>query len=120
MGDDTVAKLSRKLGRYSALVVGGLAFIVLFAVTMMGVMVFLAFSVGHQSAKLEDVAEETHNALCALYTKEVIANREARPYLSTGLLDEHGNIVISAKLIRRGYEQRQDTIEALKGSGLTC
>ncbi len=120
MGDDAVAKLSRSLGRYQALVVGGLAFIVLFAVTMMGVMLFLAFRVGGQAENLEDVARETHSALCALYTKEIVAQRDALPYRKTGLLDDDGKVVISAALIQRGIDQRKETIDALKGSGLLC
>ena len=120
MGEDATAKLARSLGRYQALVVGGLAFIVALAITLIGVMVFLAFNLGHQSAKLEDVAEETHTALCALYQKEVVAQREAIPFRKTGLLDARGNVIISAELIQRGIDQRKDTIDALKGSGLSC
>lgn len=120
MGEDTTAKLARSLARYQALVVGGLCFIVVLAITIMGVMLYLSFSLGNQSAKLEGVAEETHDALCALYQKEITAQRESLPYRNTGLLDARGNVVISAELIQRGIAQRKDTIEALKGSGLTC
>src|SRR6186713_399044 len=120
MGEDTIAKLARSLARYQALVVGGLCFIVVLAITIMGVMLYLSFSLGNQSARLEAVADETHNALCALYNKEIVAQRDALPYRKTGLLDDRGNVVISAELIQRGIDQRKDTIDALKGSGLTC
>jgi len=120
MGDDAVAKLSRTLGHYQALVVGGLAFLVLFAVTMMGVMLFLSFRVGAQAEKLEGVALETHNVLCALYAKEVRANVDAAPFRKTGLLDERGNVVIEASLIQRGIDQRKETITAMDAAGLTC
>ena len=123
MGDDTVAKLARSLGRYQAMVVGGLCFIILFAITIMGVMLYLSFTLGSQSQRLENIATETHNVLCAQFTKEVVANRDARALLRgspQGLLDRRGNIVIEASLIQRGIDQRQDTIDAMKGAGLTC
>lgn len=123
MGDDAVAKLAKSLGRYQALVVGGLAFIVTLAITVMAILLFLSFSLGHQAAKLEAVAQETHSSLCALYLKEVVANRENRRLLNespAGLLDPRGNVIIAADLIQRGIDQRQDTIDALKGAGLSC
>ena len=120
MGDDTTAKLARSLARYQALVVGGLAFVVALAITVMGILLYLSFSLGSQSERLESVAAETHNALCALYQQNVVAQRESFPYRKTGLLDESGRVIISAELIERGIAQRESTIEALKGSGLTC
>lgn len=120
---DSNKQLSDSLGRYQAYVVGGLAFIVLFAISIMGVMLYLAFAQGNQAAKLEAVARETHGSICALYSQNVVANREARLILKdspTGLLDRNGNVVIDATLIQRGIDQRQDTIDALKGAGLTC
>ncbi len=120
---DSTEQLTTSLGRYQAYVVGGLAFIVLFAISMMGVMLYLAFAQGHQAAKLEAVARETHGSICALYQQNVVANREARSVLEEsprGLLNTHGDVIIDATLIQRGIDQRQDTIDALRGAGLTC
>ena len=120
MGEDTVAKLAKSLARYQAFVVAGLAFLVALAITVMGVLLYLSFSLGNQSARLEAVADETHNALCALYNKEIVAQRDSLPYRKTGLTDDRGNVIISAELIERGIQQRKDTLDALKGSGLSC
>jgi hypothetical protein len=64
--DDTAVALSKSLQRYQAIVVGGLAFVVMFALTVMGALIFLAFSVGHQAAEVRNVAVTTHTSLCAL------------------------------------------------------
>lgn len=123
MPDDAVSKLAKSLGRYQALVVGGLCFIVALAITVMGVLLFMSFSLGRQAARLESIAVQTHNVQCATLNQNIVANREARRLLRdspTGLLDRRGNIVIEASLIRRGIDQRQDTIDAMKGAGLSC
>lgn len=84
MGDDTVARLARSLARYQALVVAGLCFIVVLAVTIMGIMLYLSFSLGAQREKLASVAVETHTALCALRN-----DMEVRRTASIKLLKEH-------------------------------
>lgn len=123
MGDDTVAKLARSLGRYQSIVVGGLAFLVVFAVTMMGIMLWQATTIGRSSAQIEHVADESHDVLCALYLQNVRQNQDAYALLKespAGLLDARGNIVIAADLIQRGIDGRKDTIDAMKEAGLTC
>lgn len=123
MSDNTTARLAQSLARYQALVVAGLAFIVLFAISMMGVMLYQSFAIGRQSAKLEEIADETHDSLCALYLKEVRARKNTLEILKEsplGLTDRNGNIVIEASLLQSSIDQQQETINALKGAGLTC
>jgi len=123
MGDNDTSSLARSLGRYQAMVVGGLCFIILFAISIMGVMLYLSFSVGAQSARLEAIASQTHNTLCALYNQNTTANREARKLLvdsPAGLVDNRGNVLIDATLIQRGIDQRADTVRAMHSAGLTC
>lgn len=58
-------KLERKLGSLQAWVSGGLAFIVVFSITVTGLMFWQAYRLGQQAAEVKQVAVTTHDALCA-------------------------------------------------------
>ena len=115
MPDDAVARLARSLGRYQAIVVGGLAFIVALTITVMGVLLYLSFSLGQQSARLEAVATETHNVLCAQYGQLLEQQRGARRLLRENHLSPEVALVI-----QRNSAIRDDAIKAMKGAGLSC
>lgn len=115
--------IEKSLSRYQNLVAFGLAFIVVFAVSVVGILLFLTFRVGQQAERLEGVAIQTHDVQCALFLAERRQNEDARRLLKEsplGLLDRHDNIIIEASLIQRGIDQRQITIDAVRGAGLEC
>jgi hypothetical protein len=74
--DETVARLAKSLGRYQAAVVGGLAFIVVFAITVMGIMLWQSYRLGQEAEKVQHVATTTRGALCAL-RQDVKTRRDA-------------------------------------------
>jgi hypothetical protein len=118
--DDAVAKLSRSLNRYQAIVVGGVAFVVVFAVTVMGVMLWQSFRLGQEAAKVENVAVTTHDALCAFtgdlktrYTANVklLRDHPEDPIRAFGLEFPRATLVNSTT-------GQKATLDSLKG--LSC
>lgn len=109
--------LEVSFGRYQSLVVGGLAFIVVFAVTVMGIMLWQAYRMGQQAERIEHVAVTTHNALCTLRADLVERNTAARAFLRD---NPAGFAGIPGSTIQSSIDARQATLDALAAGGLRC
>ena len=123
MPQDTIDRMAARMANLQWIVVAALAFVMLTALLMMLLTMWNTYRLGEQSTSLRSVAVETHDALCALYNKEVTVNEEAEALLKdspAGLLDDTGRVVIAANLIQRGIDSRRETISALKLAGLDC
>lgn len=123
MSQDSIDRMAARMANLQWIVVAALAFVMFTALLMMLLTMWNTYRLGQQSTDLRAVAVETHDALCALYNKEVTAVDEAEALLKdspAGLLDDSGRVIIAANLIQRGIDQRAETISALKLAGLDC
>lgn len=122
MGQDTT-KLEQSLSRYQSIVVAGLAFIVVFAVTMMGVMLWQSYRLGEQAQALKQVATTTHDALCASLNARIAEKNASEEFLKEhpdGLRDRDGSVLIPSVFIERDIDNQKRTIDAYAAGGLTC
>ena len=109
--------IEKALGKYQNLVVGGLAFIVVFAVTVMGIMLWQAYRLGQTAQKVEHVAITTHSALCALRADLQIRHDNGVAYLKA---NPNGFPGLPSATIQQSVDAQQDTLDALMAGGLTC
>ena len=118
-----ITRVESTLAKYQSLVTAGLAFIVVFTVSMVGVMLFQSYRMGQQSEQIKAVAVSTHSALCALRNARLAEQASSKKFLKehpNGLTDRYGSILISAAQIQGSIDSQQTVIDALKGGGLTC
>ena len=123
MPDETLAKLNAQATRITWMAAMGFALVMIVALFMMLLTMWNTYRLGQTSTDLRAVAVETHDALCALYNKEVQANVEAEDFLKenpSGVTSPSGEIIISTELIQRGVDSRAETIIALQIAGLDC
>jgi lipopolysaccharide export LptBFGC system permease protein LptF len=113
--DKTPLEIS--LGRYQSLVVGGLAFIVVFAVTVMGVMLWQAYRMGQTAEKVENIAVTTHSSLCALQDDIQIRHDNNVIFLES---NPRGIPGITPAMIQESIDGYQSTLDALAAGGLKC
>jgi hypothetical protein len=59
-------EVEQRLGTLTSWVTAGLAFILVFTISVMGIMVWQSYRLGENANQLKSVATETHGALCAL------------------------------------------------------
>jgi hypothetical protein len=98
-------------------VTAGLCFIVVFAISVMGILAWQAFRVGSNARQLREVATETHGALCALKHDQQSRHDAGVEYLHDhprGVI-AHGEVVISAAQIQKSLDGQESTIAALRG-----
>lgn len=121
---EKLTRLERSLERYQGLVVGGLAFILVFAVSMAGVMLWQAYKLGAQSHEVEDIALTTHSALCAFRVD--LQNRhdagvvflKQHPF---GLVSGRtGEVLITSGQLQSSLDSQQAALDALAKGGLNC
>src|SRR6187551_2663297 len=112
-----MTRMENSLARYQGLVAGGFAFLVVFAVTMMGVMLWQSFRMGQQAEQLKVVATSTHDSLCALKHDLVVRHNS-----NVILLRDHPEDPIQAyglsiprATIIQNETSQEATIDALKG-----
>lgn len=111
------SEVERKLGSLQAWVAGGLCFIVVFAVSIMGLMVWQSYRVGENARDLRAVATETHGALCAYKGDLTRRYGDGVKYLKDhpdGLV-AHGEVLITAAQIKRSLDAQEATLKSLRG-----
>lgn len=109
--------LEVRFGRYQALVVGGLAFIVVFAISVMGILLWQAYSIGQQAQKVEQLAVTTHGALCTFREDLQRRHDNAVDFLE----DNPGGFGgITASTLQTSIDNQKATLDALAAGGLTC
>lgn len=109
--------LESSFARYQALVVGGLAFIVVFAITVMGIMLWQAFRMGQQAEKVEHVAVSTHRALCTFRDDVQRRHDNAEEFLKE---NPGGFSGIPASTLQASIDAQKATLDALAAGGLQC
>lgn len=116
--------LEKSLERYQGFVVAGLAFILVFAVTMAGVMLWQAYRMGEQANDIKNVAVSTHNSICALRS-DLQARRDAAVKFIKehpgGLVSERtGEVLITRAQLDSSVAAQDATLNALGRGGLQC
>ena len=121
--DETLKKLQDQTSRMTWITIAAVTFVMVVALSMMVLTMWNTYRLGEQAINLRAVAVETHDALCAMYNREVREYAQTKDFIRDnpkGLLDSNGNIIISRSLLERGQEQREETINALRTAGLAC
>lgn len=114
-------QIEQKLTALQSWVTAGICFLVVFAVSVMGVMVWQTYRLTDSSSRLRAVATETHSALCALQLDIQQRHDAGEEYLRAnpkGLVGDSGRILISAAQIRDSLANQESTLAALKS--LNC
>lgn len=114
------SQIEQKLSILQGWVTAGLSFILIFAISVMGIMVWQAYRVGSNARQLHEVATETHGALCAY--KADLNNRHStgEQYLKdhqNGVVS-HGEVLITAAQIKQSLASQASALDSL--SALDC
>lgn len=113
-----ISQVEVKLAALQSWVVGGLAFILVFAVTVIALMLWQANNAATTSIEVKHNAEVTMQALCSL---KIDIRR--RRNVALEFLKEHpqgltskvtGEVLISAQQLQQGISNQNSTLEALK------
>jgi hypothetical protein len=113
----STAEIDKKLAVLSAYVVGGLAFLLVFAVTVMGWAMWQSSRLSANAAELRVVATETHDSLCAFKSDLRERYVQGQKYLRenpAGLIDSRGQVIISREQIVAQQTSRKDTLDSLR------
>ena len=114
--------IEKALQRYQNYVVGMLAFVVVFALTIMVVLFWQTYRLGEQASDLRHVATTTHNSLCALQQNMRRSYDDTAKFLKAnpaGLISG-GTVIISAEILEQQQANRLTSLNALLAGGLTC
>lgn len=117
MTDVASSQVETKIVSLQAWVTAGLCFIVVFAVSIMGIMVWTAVRVGENARDLAAVAEETHDALCAFkvdLTKRWQGGVAFVKENPSGLRDARGEIIISRDQLDTSNANQRAALDALR------
>ena len=103
-------EVDTKLASLTAWVAAGLCFILVFAISVMGVMVWQAVRVSQNAEELKTVATETHDSLCAFK-----ADLDKRHTAGEQFLKQNPDGIpgISAVQIQQSLNNQQDTLNSL-------
>jgi Flp pilus assembly protein TadB len=113
----STSEIDKKLAILSAYVVAGLAFLLVFAVTVMGWAVWQSSRLSANAAELRVVATETHDSLCAFKADLQERYRQGQEYIKdhpAGLLDSRGQTIISRDQIAAQQTSRKDALDSLR------
>lgn len=113
-------QVERRLSVLQSWVTFGLAFILLFSISVMGIMVWQSYRLGANANELRGVATETHSSLCAFKTDLQTRHENSVKYLQdhpSGLV-AHGEVLISPAQIQQSLDAQSATLSSL--SGLDC
>jgi cytochrome c-type biogenesis protein CcmH/NrfG len=104
-------EVDRRLATLSAWVTAGICFLIVFAISVMGVLVWQAQKTGQQAKALEKVATETHDSLCALKS-----DLQKRYVAGTKFLKENPKGIpgISAAQIKQSLSNQESTLLSLE------
>jgi len=108
--------VNQRLGVLTAWIIGGLAFIFVFTLTVIATLVWQASITAHNTQRLREVAITTHDALCSLRADLVLRHKSSAKFLiehPEGLLGENGVVLVSAASIKQSVEAQAATINAL-------
>jgi hypothetical protein len=109
-------EMQHRLNALTAWVVVGLGFILVFALTVMLILMWLVFSTANTSRDVRTTATESHVALCALKSDvrsrhaSGLAYQKAHP---EGLVRTDGVVLISPAQLRQSLESQRATLAAL-------
>lgn len=115
-------KLSVALARYQTYTIAGLAFILTFAVTVMGLLLWEATRIGANGQNLRMLAVQNHDTFCALRANEQRLHDASVKYLKDnpqGLVIGD-QVIVAPGDIRKDIAQRQSTLNAFDRGGLQC
>lgn len=104
-------EIDRKLAVLTAWVAAGLCFILVFAISVMGLMVWQAARLSQNAQGLEEVATETHESLCAFKM-----DLERRYETGIKFLGDNPDGIpgISAEQIQNSLTNQKATLSALE------
>ena len=105
-----------RLATLSTLVVAGLAFILVFAVTSMAMLAWLAFTVSGNTHQIQENANANTTALCALRRDIRLRRDGSVRYLADhpdGLTDKYGTVLISKAQLEKSIRDQTATLNAL-------
>jgi hypothetical protein len=105
------SEVDRKLATLTAWLTAGICFLIVFSISVMGVLVWQANKASQNAQALEKVATETHDALCAF--KFDLKKRHDN---GVQFLKENPNGIpgISAAQIKQSLGNQQDTLDSLE------
>lgn len=112
-----VSEVEQKLGSLQAWVTAAIVGAVVFALTVMGFMVWQSYRVGENAQQLRAVAAETHESLCALKLDIKTRYDSGVKYLKDHPrgLTAHGEVAIPAAQIQQSLDNQNATLKALEG-----
>lgn len=115
MNSEVLGVLERQLHSFQSRITFGLAFIVIFSLTMMGVVVFLAYQQGSAARHVQTEVQQLHGAVCALR-----ADVTQRRNTSVNFLERNPEGIpgLPASEIQTSIDNYNRTISAL--SGVRC
>jgi hypothetical protein len=105
------SEVDRKLATLTAWLTAGICFLIVFSISVMGVLVWQSMRVGQTASDLEGVATETHDALCAFKT-----DLQKRYAAGTKFLKENPEGIpgISAAQIKQSLSNQESTLDSLE------
>lgn len=105
------AEIDRKLAVLTAWVAAGLCFILVFSISVMGLMVWQAVRLSGNAAQLRTVANETHDSLCAFKM-----DLERRYVTGVKFLGENPDGIpgISGEQIQQSLTNQKATLSSLE------
>lgn len=108
-------EIENRLDSLTGWVTAGLCFIVVFAISVMGLMFWFALQSSHQAGDIQGIATETHTALCAFKQ-----DLEVRHAANLQILREHPedpvsvfNLVIPRATLRSSVDSQKQTLDSL-------
>lgn len=109
------SQVAQRLNVLTGWITATIVFAVVFAISVMGIMVWQAYRVGDNASQLRDVATETHGALCALKLDLQARHDNGVKYLEDhpSGVTAHGEIVIPAAQIQKSLDAQAATLKSL-------
>ena len=109
------SEVEKKLGILQTWVTASVVGVIVFAMTVMGFMVWQSYRVGANGQQLRQVATDTHSSLCALKIDLQRRYDDGVKYLNDhpNGLTSHGEVVITAAQIQQSLDGQASTLRAL-------
>lgn len=113
----TTEVVEAKLGSLTSWVTAGLVFIVVFSISISGVLLWYARDNAAQARDIAAVTKDTHSALCAFKLDLIKRHNASRDFADEhpeGLLSDSGKVLISPEQIQASLDAQEGTIASLR------
>lgn len=110
--------VERRLSLLTAWMVGTIVALMVFVISVMGIVWYQAYRTGQSASDLKALTAQTHGALCTLKADQQRRYDSGNQYLEEhpqGLVSSHGEVIISAALLRQSINAQAATLKALQG-----